>query len=412
MKQTGYDSSETDFLVQGFKKGFTIGYKGAGNRTDTSENIPITPGVGSKHEMWDKVMKEAEMGRIAGPFREIPFLDTFIQSPIGLVPKAGNKTRLIFHLSYNFANGNKSVNHWTSEEECAVKYDDLDHAVRLILKLQKKGNANISNVIFFGKSDLKSAFRILPILPGHRRFLILKAQNPMTGEYFYFLDKNLPFGGSIACSHFTCFSNSLRHIVENITGKKGQITSYLDDFLFISKSREECNFMVSKFLRICEYIGFPVSDDKTEWATEKILFLGILLDGITATLAVPLDKKERALRMLQGLLNRKKATVKELERLSGFLNFLTKAIVPRRVFTHRMYSKFTGDVLITKSGMKLKHYHQVKIDAEFRRDCDMWVKFLQCQEAVNRPFIDLSNDRQATILDLYSDASASVKRGF
>ena len=292
LNQTNYCSKETAFLIDGFKNGFTIGYKGPAERTDISRNIPITPGVGSKEEMWEKVMKETEAGRYAGPFSDIPFENSYIQSPIGLVPKdGGTKTRLIFHLSFDFPNGNKSVNHWTSEEDCTVQYDDLDSAVRLVLNLKKKRKLNHQKTIFFGKSDLKMAFRVLPIWPGHRRFLLIRAQDPKSGSYFYFLDKNLPFGGSISCSHFTRFSNALRHIVECTTGKKGQITSYLDDFLFISDSKSECDYMVREFLRICEIIGFPVSHDKTEWGTDRIVFLGILLDGTGGgRLAIPLEK--------------------------------------------------------------------------------------------------------------------------
>ena len=56
-------------------------------------------------------MKEVRLKRVAGPFKEIPF-ESFIQSAIGLVPKAGSdKTRLIFHLSYKFnSDGLESVN--------------------------------------------------------------------------------------------------------------------------------------------------------------------------------------------------------------------------------------------------------------------------------------------------------------
>ena len=39
--------------------------------------------------------------------------DCMVQSPVGLVPKSGGKTRLIFHFSYHFKNGNQSVNYWT-----------------------------------------------------------------------------------------------------------------------------------------------------------------------------------------------------------------------------------------------------------------------------------------------------------
>ena len=103
LQTTNYDSAETKFLVDGFKQGFDIGYQGPQIRQSRSENIPFTPGVGNHTEMWNKIMKEVEAGRVAGPFNEIPFKN-FIQSPIGLVPKKGkSKTRLTFHLSYDFS---------------------------------------------------------------------------------------------------------------------------------------------------------------------------------------------------------------------------------------------------------------------------------------------------------------------
>ena len=87
-----YDENEIDFLVNGFHNGFDIGYEGPQNCTDLSRNIPFQ--VGSHEEMWSKIMKEVKLGRFAGPYESIPF-DNYVQSPIGLVPKKGGKTRLI-----------------------------------------------------------------------------------------------------------------------------------------------------------------------------------------------------------------------------------------------------------------------------------------------------------------------------
>ena len=98
--QADYDPKETHFLVDGFKNGFDLGYEGLTVRQSVSRNIPFT--VGDKTELWNKLMKEVKLGRVAGPFDKPPF-ENFIQSPIGLVPKAGSdQTRLIFHLSYDF----------------------------------------------------------------------------------------------------------------------------------------------------------------------------------------------------------------------------------------------------------------------------------------------------------------------
>ena len=78
-------------------------------------------------------MKEVQSGRYAGPYDEIPY-ENFIQSPIGLVPKSGIKTRLIFHLSFHFDkrdanNRQPSVNACTPKNLCSVKYNDLDTAM-------------------------------------------------------------------------------------------------------------------------------------------------------------------------------------------------------------------------------------------------------------------------------------------
>ena len=68
--------------------------------------------IGSETELWNKVMKEVKLKHFAGPFKDIPYEEDFIQSPIGLVPKDNGKdTRLIFHLSYpRTGPGSTSVN--------------------------------------------------------------------------------------------------------------------------------------------------------------------------------------------------------------------------------------------------------------------------------------------------------------
>ena len=102
--ESNYDKEETEFLIEGLKHGFRIGYQGSQDRRDFSKNLPFRDGIGSKGELWEKMMKEVKLKRFAGPFKkeEIPFQHV-VQSPIGLVPKGedGKQTRLIFHLSYN-----------------------------------------------------------------------------------------------------------------------------------------------------------------------------------------------------------------------------------------------------------------------------------------------------------------------
>ena len=51
-------------------------------------------------------------------------------------------TRLIFHLSFP---ENASVNNHTPKDKCTVKYKDLDHAVRLCMKIWER------TTLFHGK---------------------------------------------------------------------------------------------------------------------------------------------------------------------------------------------------------------------------------------------------------------------
>ena len=92
--------------------------------------------MGTQTDLWNHVMKEVKAGHYAGPF-SYPLTDYFVQSPIGLVPKTGGKTRLIFHLSYNFGvdSDRKSINYHTPSAQCKVKYNDLDDAVRKCLHI-------------------------------------------------------------------------------------------------------------------------------------------------------------------------------------------------------------------------------------------------------------------------------------
>ena len=161
----------------------------------------------------------------------------------------------------------------------------------------------------------------------------MKARDPVTQQWLFFVDKCLPFGASISCALFQKFSDALCHIVEKMVRVHNRITNYLDDFLFIARTIALCNAMINRFLEICQEIGVPVAMEKTEWAVEFITFLGILLDGRNRILAIPLEKKDNAVDILMKMLDKKKATVHELQRLCGILNFIGHAVFPGRTFT-------------------------------------------------------------------------------
>ena len=373
MLESQFNDRDRIKLVTGFRDGFRMGYHGPGNVKLEARNLPFT--IGDERLLWNKVMKEVKNERYAGPFDDIPF-DFYIQLPIGLVPKdSGKDVQLISHLSHPRLpkeEAQLSLNANTRESECSVHYPDFTDAVSLCIEM---GKLNGGVYAYMGKSDFKSAFRNLGISPADWALLVMKARNPDTKKMQYFVDKCLPFDGSISCAHFQLFSDAVAHIFKHRTGKT--VVNYLDDFFFADHTKHGCNEQMKEFLKICKEINFPVSMDKTEWATQSITFLGIMIDSTKQKVFIPVEKLQKAEWMIQKFLQKGKARVEELHRLCGLLNFFTKCIIPARTFTRMLYKKL--------SGYNLKPRHHVPLDEMTKLDMKIWGMFLRTPEAYSRP---------------------------
>ena len=282
--------------------------------------------------------------------------------------------------------------------------------------------------IFIGCSDIKSAFRLLPLKKSCWKWLIMMAKDPESKNWQFFIDKCFPFGASISCSHFQHYSNVLKHLIQYRT-TMNSINNYLDDFLFVAATVILCNFLVQEFLTMCNELGIPIFMEKMEWAAIRIIFLGILLDGRTMNLIIPEDKRIRAVNMIQALLNHKKARVNEIQSLCGFLNFLNKAVLLGRAFTHHMYAKFSKSIDLSRVGLyrkngkavqqatkgMLKPHHHIRLDSEFKFDCHIWLQFLtneQLRKTVCRPMLDVKDKVNSREIGFYSDTSKAVLKGF
>ena len=143
---------------------------------------------------------------------------------------------------------------------------------------------------------------------------------------------------------------------------------------------------------------------------ERIIFLGILLDGKGHMIVMPEEKCVKAVNMLLEMADAKKTTVLKLQQLTGLLNFLCRAVVPGRAFTREMYSHIKTT---TKSGRKLKSYHHVSLDKNFSQDCKTWLLFPNNinNKTIARPFIDLEVFITSEQINFYTDASNALGFG-
>ena len=146
---SGYVPSVVQLLSHGFNYGFPLHYEGP---QDSSRATNLLSAIQNPEAVDAKIDKELAAHRLAGPFSSPPF-PHFRISPLGLVPKkTEGEFRLIHHLSFPLG---ASLNDGISSEFTSVSYATVEDAIRTI--------KNVGHGCFMAKTDIKNAFRIIPI---------------------------------------------------------------------------------------------------------------------------------------------------------------------------------------------------------------------------------------------------------
>ena len=118
-----------------------------------------------------------------------------------------------------------------------------------------KENKGSGEALFLAKTDIKSDYELLGF----------------KWREGYYYDRCLPMGCSISCSIFEKFSTALQWAaMKRMQGV--DILHVLDDFLFLSHSREGCKEALDTFLEMCKEIGVPRATEKTEGPCQILTF--------------------------------------------------------------------------------------------------------------------------------------------
>jgi len=210
------------------------------------------------------------------------------------------------------------------------------------------------------KTDVKSAFRIIPIHPADYSLLGLKWDN------IYYFDRCLAMGLSSSCAIFEAFSTALEWLSINHLGTCA-VLHVLDDFLFIAQSKGQCEHDLDNFIWMCNYLGVPLAPEKTVGSATVLQFAGITLDSVRQEARLPEDKLLKCRAMLQNFQARRSVCLKELQSLMGLLNFTCLVVVPGRAFLRRMID-------LTK-GVNKTHHH-IRLSRGAKLDIMIWLRFL------------------------------------
>lgn len=376
----GYDVEKKKYLIDGFTNGFKLEFQGERvyQFSPNSKSATDRPDI-----VREKIQKELKLGRIIGPFDVCPFPNLKI-SPLALVPKKKpNSWRLIHNLSYP----NRlevSVNAGISDESASVQYASIDVAIHYI--------KHLGRTVYMGKTDILSAFRIIPVHPDDYELL------GFHWEGKFYVDRCLAMGCRTSCKIFETLSTCLEWIALHKLHVAGMV-HVLDDFLVLGPSRQHTIAHLSAFIDLCHDIGIPLSADKTVFPVQIIEFLGITLDSILMEARLPLDKILKCCATLDSMLSKATCSVKEMQSLIGLLNFACSIIQPGRAFLRRMICLTCG---ISKDQKFLNISHEAKLDMK------LWLTFLQRYNGKSMFINDVFVSNKT--LDLYTDAAQS--KGF
>ena len=295
-----------------------------------------------------------------------------IVSPLGAIPKEGSDDVRIIH-DGSIPQG-EAMNDYC--DKTSVCYETLDQASKLA-----KPNW------FMAKVDLKSAYRSVPIHPADYCLSGLQWDFQGEKESCYLFDTRLPFGSRLAPGIFHRITQSVkRHMV-----RLGfvHIVVYLDDFLVLAETYAECLKAQHALISLLGSLGFCVSWHKVLGPSQKLPFLGIVINTCQCTLSLDSKKVcvlEDRLRAFSGKVRSSK---RQLQALAGLLNWACSAVRGGRFFLRRVINAINC--------LKLAN-HKCRLSFQFKKDILWWLSYL-------RSFNGVVYYRECAKLVVHTDAS-------
>ena len=145
------------------------------------------------------------------------------------------------------------------------------------------------------------------------------------------MDTRLPYGGRRAPGIFNCLTQAVKRMM----ARRGYraIVVYLDDFLVIRATWQECQEVFECLLQLVKNLGFEINQKKVVPPTQQLVFLCILIDTISQTLPLPEDKLVELQSIhVKEFIQRRRASKRQLQSLAAKLNWACKVVYGGRLF--------------------------------------------------------------------------------
>lgn len=266
---------------------------------------------------------------------------------LGAVPKAGGGFRPITDCRQPLG---ISVNNFMEGTAQYFKYHTVDQVQDLIYP-----NCYSCTV------DIESAYRTVSINPQHRQVQGIRWVCDLKETLL--LDTRLCFGIKSAPFIF----NQISVFVVRCMMRRGfrMIINYLDDFLCVGSTFDECQYAQEVLVHLLHYLGFKVAWHKCSSPQKITRYLGIDFDSIRMQLHIPNDKLEKLYSEIQYFEHKSRATRKQLQRLCGILSYCSRVVRGGRTFSHRLISMLKGT----------EHKRRMKLSSWLKSDLLWWKSF-------------------------------------
>ena len=149
--------------------------------------------------------------------------------------------------------------------------------------------AKLDRMDYMSVVDLKSAYRTINVYGPHTEYQGF-AWDMGDGKKFY-KSNRLTFGLKCAPYIFNRISDFIVAVAEAYGVER--IVNYLDDFIIVAGSAEECLRQRNVLIEVMQYMGFVISKEKVTEPNRVCVFLGITIDSEKMELSLPQAKVDK-----------------------------------------------------------------------------------------------------------------------
>lgn len=232
--------------------------------------------------------------------------------PMFAVPKPNSK-KAKFRAVYDQRLANAGF------KDLPVKFEGLGTILRML------GAGYFAAVI-----DLEAAYHHFEVKETHRCFMAFRWR----GVWYRWAV--LPFGWKRSPWHFT---KLMRVMLRRWRTRGILVTAWLDDFVVMGRTAEECQKSLDWVLSEMRQLGLRPDPTKGCWQpAQRFRALGLVIDTAQRLVEAPEEKISGIVQLLAHLRAQPVWAVRQLAQLTGKVNSIARAFQPARLFTREFYT--------------------------------------------------------------------------